>query len=152
MRNGHSLRWLLPNALRAAAELATARLALQRIRPRDVLERNRRVAEQTGREAHCPDAPETARACDEVAFFINRMAARVPWRADCLVQALAGQNWLARRGIASEIVVGTAKRESGAFESHAWLRHGGRVLLGGDISTYLPMLDPVTDSDNGRSG
>lgn len=149
MRNGHPLRWLLPNALRAAKELAAARLTLQRIRPRDVLERNRRAAQAAARAAQSPDPPETARQCDEVAFFINRMAARVPWRADCLVQALAGQNWLMRRGIASEIVVGTAKRETGAFESHAWLRCGGRVLLGGDISTYLPMLD--TGSDSGPS-
>jgi len=70
---------------------------------------------------------EIARRCDEAAFFISRMAARVPWRSDC---------------IPSEIVVGAAKAANGQFNAHAWLRHGDRIVLGGDISRFQPLLEP----------
>ncbi|MET4131835.1 hypothetical protein ABIE62_000951 [Porphyrobacter sp. MBR-155] len=104
-----------------------------------MMERNRKVAILRATE----NSPaEIVRRCDEAAFFISRMAARVPWRSDCLVQALAGQRWLARLSIPSEIVVGTAKLANGQFDAHAWLRHGDRVVLGGDISRFQPLLKP----------
>ena len=142
MRDQYPLPQLLLKALRATGELLRGRIALGRIKPNDVLERNRRVAVRLSGSAPRTSSANVARSTAEAAFFINRMAARVPWRADCLVQALAGQNWLAREGIISEIVVGTAKRPDGTFESHAWLRQQGRIVLGGDISTYQPLLDP----------
>ena len=142
MRQDYSLPRLVLNALRAAVDLAGARIALRTIKPQRVLERNREVADLVARKAALLPPEETARRCDRVAFFINRMAPRVPWRSDCLVQALAGQRWLAREGIASEIGVGTAIGEGGAFEAHAWLRHGERILLGGDIARFSPLLHP----------
>jgi len=144
MRQEYSLPHLLLKALRATVALARARLELRRITPQDILARNRAIAAQVARRMPLSAPASIDRAADEAAFFINRMAARVPWRSDCLVQALAGQHWLAQRGIVSEIVVGTAKRAGGSFESHAWLRQDGRVVLGGDISTYQPLLDPET--------
>jgi hypothetical protein len=81
-----------------------------------------------------------ARECDRAAFFIPRMAKRVPWRSDCLVQALAGQAWLAAGGIASEIRVGVGKPDAHLFEAHAWLIAGGHVLLGGDVTRYHPVI------------
>lgn len=142
MRDDYVLPQFLLKALRAARELAWGRVALGRIKPRDVLERNHRIAAELSRDAHLADPATIARSTADVAFFINRMAARVPWRADCLVQALAGQRWLAHDGVVSEIVVGTAKRADGSFESHAWLRQQGQIVLGGDIGTYQPLLDP----------
>jgi len=139
MRRDYPLPLLLTKALRAALALARGRLELRTVTPADIIARNRSIAAAlAGRTVPAG----SARAADEVAFFINRMAARVPWRSDCLVQALAGQRWLADAGIVSEIVVGTAKRADGSFESHAWLRQDGRIVLGGDISTYQPLLDP----------
>jgi hypothetical protein len=141
MRRDYPLPLLLTKALRAALALARARVELRRVTPADIIARNRSIAAAlAGRAA--PAANASGQAADEVAFFINRMAARVPWRSDCLVQALAGQRWLAGAGIVSEIVVGTAKRADGSFESHAWLRQNGRIVLGGDISSYQPLLDP----------
>lgn len=128
-------------ALIAAADLAAARLALRTIKPTDVIARNQRVA--AGVCAPLP-ADRVASACAEAAFIINRVAARMPWRSDCLVQALAGQRWLARAGVASEIVVGATKDEAGAVAAHAWLRTDDQVVLGGDISSYQTLLDPRT--------
>jgi hypothetical protein len=139
MRSAYSLPRFLVLALRGLIDLGTARIGLARIRPHGVMERNRKVAILRATE----NSPaEIVRRCDEAAFFISRMAARVPWRSDCLVQALAGQRWLARLGIPSEIVVGTAKLANGQFDAHAWLRHGDRVVLGGDISRFQPLLKP----------
>lgn len=141
MRSKYSLPRLLVLAMRGLIDLAVARVELSRIRPRGVLERNRKAAMLPSARR----APgQLARSCDEAAFIISRMAARVPWRSDCLVQALAGQRWLARQGIASEIVVGTAKGADGTFDAHAWLRQGDRIVLGGDISRFQPLLEPDT--------
>lgn len=142
MSHGYSLPALLSGALRAGIDLAAARIELRRIKPHDVVERNRRVAEHTVSPALPSDACHT---CDKAAFFISRMANRVPWRSDCLVQALAGQRWLARSNCASEIIVGAARRPDGSLEAHAWLRQGSRIVLGGDISTFQPLIDPGND-------
>lgn len=129
---------LLIASLRALWALALARWALHRIGAIGVVRRNT-DADQTAR-ALDPEIVTTR--CDTVAFVIPRIARRVPWRADCLVQALAGQSWLHADGIASEIVVGTARQADGSFEAHAWLRQGDRIILGGDIARFKPLLAP----------
>lgn len=75
---------------------------------------------------------------ERVAYAIPRVAARVPWRADCLVQAMAARRWLASRGIGSTIHFGVPKGKQPAFEAHAWLTVGERVVTGGNISGYIP--------------
>jgi Transglutaminase-like superfamily len=142
MRETYSTALLLLKAARAAHLLAKARMALRTVTPELVLQRNISVSEQAAQASPPPDPAGIARKCEEAAFFVSRMARRVPWRSDCLVQALAGQNWLVQEGIASEIVVGTAKQADGTFLSHAWLRHGPRIILGGDISIFNPLLEP----------
>lgn len=141
MRSAYSRPRLLALALRSVVDLGAARAELARIRPHAVIERNRSVAQLPPARL---DPAQLAQRCDEAAFFIGRMAARVPWRSDCLVQALAGQQWLARQGIVTEIVVGTAKGADGTFDAHAWLRQGDRIVLGGDISRFQPLLEPDT--------
>lgn len=142
MRETYSAGQLLLKAIRAGLGLAAARLALRTITPDKVLRRNIAIRQQVAQLSRTPDDADVLRLCDEAGLFINRMAARVPWRSDCLVQALAGQQWLASEGIASEIVVGTAKQADGTFLSHAWLRVDSRIVLGGDISLYSPLLAP----------
>lgn len=138
------------HALRAACELALARLFLHRTQPPEVLRRNAQSARAASmRKSAEPDAGAQAR-CDRVIAFIAAMALRVPWRADCLVQAMAAQRWLARKGLASEIVVGAAKHPDGSFEAHAWLVRGGAVILGGDVARFEPLLDSSTAASRRR--
>ena len=69
----------------------------------------------------CVAAP-SAEAINETAALselLAHRASRLVPGAQCLQRALAGRVWLARRGIASEIVVGFRKR--GLLEGHAWL-------------------------------
>ncbi|MFN3990815.1 MAG: lasso peptide biosynthesis B2 protein [Erythrobacter sp.] len=127
-------------AARALASLAAARAQLYRTTPADILALNASASARTAAMAGALSPEDCAAHCDKVAFFIPRMAARVPWRADCLVQAMAGQRWLMRQGVASEIVIGTAKLVPGEFEAHAWLVCEGRIVLGGDISRFSPLI------------
>ncbi|MEE4153466.1 MAG: lasso peptide biosynthesis B2 protein [Erythrobacter sp.] len=130
-------------ALIAGLELARARGLLAKTSPLDVLRLNDRSAIAAA-AAPLTRSQEQAthdwRICHEVAYAIKGMARRVPWRSDCLVQAMAAQHWLMRRGIASEIVIGTATGRQSEFEAHAWLAREGEVLLGGDISRFETLL------------
>ncbi|MEO5578105.1 MAG: lasso peptide biosynthesis B2 protein [Sphingomicrobium sp.] len=79
---------------------------------------------------------------ERVAFFIPRVAARLPWRTDCLVQALAAQRWLGRNAIATTLTLGVQRDKPSDFEAHAWLTAGDRIVTGGDISGYVPLTRP----------
>lgn len=126
-------------AAEALVALAHARLILHRTRPDDILARNR--ATET---VHPRSVTDTTEACEQIAYVIPRLVLRLPWRADCLVQALAAQSMLRRRHVPSTIAVGTAKHPDGRFEAHAWLSCRGEIVLGGDIARFEPLLDSHT--------
>lgn len=84
-------------------------------------------------------SPEEECLIKRVAHVIPRVAARLPWRADCLVQATAAKRWLSASGIASTIHFGVLREKQPAFEAHAWLTVGTRIVTGGDISGYVPL-------------
>lgn len=126
---------LWPCLILAVWELALARLALGRQSARDLLGRAQDPLSGSG----APDPALPAR----VAWAIPRVAARVPWRADCLVQAMAARRWLARAGIATDLWIGTRKDRAPGFEAHAWLCHDGAVITGGDIGGFVPLVTPA---------
>ncbi|WP_295634738.1 lasso peptide biosynthesis B2 protein [Novosphingobium sp.] len=78
-----------------------------------------------------------ARIVERVAFAIPAIALRVPWRADCMVQAIAAQNWLGRYNIPSTMTIGVRKDAAAGFGAHAWLAVGDVLVTGGDISGYV---------------
>jgi hypothetical protein len=80
-------------------------------------------------------APAGLEHVDRIVFAVRAMGARVPWRSDCLVQALAAQHWLASMGIGSSIHLGV-KPSKAPIDAHAWLKVGDRILLGGDVADY----------------
>ena len=79
-----------------------------------------------------------------VSRAVPRAARRVPWRSDCFVQALAAQFFLANHGVGSELFIGVRK-DGDKFSAHAWLRHDGLTITGGDFSSYHPIVTPETD-------
>ena len=86
--------------------------------------------------------PGQAALVERVAYLIPRVAARVPWRADCQVQAIAAERWLARHGVATTLTLGVPRDKPADFEAHAWLSAGTRIVTGGDISGYVPLNLP----------
>lgn len=128
---------LVPVALRAVLELGLARLQHLHLVPSRIQALNREVAGlgETG-----PTNQEAI--VDDVAFVIPRVAARLPWRSDCLIQAMAAQRWLKSKGICSSISIGVTKPADGEFSAHAWLKFGDRIVTGGDITPFSPLLVP----------
>ena len=72
-------------------------------------------------------------AIAQVRWAITGVAARFPVSATCLVQALAGDAILRRKGLPSELYIGVRVRANSAvpFAAHAWVECEGGVAIGG---------------------
>jgi hypothetical protein len=123
--------WL--DVLTATSELAIARI---------------RVC-VSGAERILADAPvprpltsgqQATERVQRVRLAIARASHRVPWRADCLMQAMAAQHWLRRHRIDTALSIGVAGKLGRSFEAHAWLTHADTVVTGGDVGGYVPLL------------
>jgi hypothetical protein len=136
--------------MRAVVELARARAALGRVDPKQLASLSRETSQ--GSSVERSGLPLVAR----VAWAVPAAASVVPWRSDCLVQALAARRWLAAEGIATALHLG-ARRADGrdtrrdrearsSLEAHAWLTCGDRIVTGGDISGYVPFTPPASSS------
>ena len=124
---------------RADADLlARAWLALSRARARLWVNRSPDLAPPHVRGT--PPPPEqSARLVRSVSLAVNRAARLVP-AATCLAQAIAARELLARRGVSTDLRLGVARGDDGCVTAHAWLEHGGHVVLGERERTYQPLL------------
>ena len=115
--------------VQAVLALGPARLRLRRFDPRHLA-------------TPAAAAPPLSAADRALAVRVGRAVARaarlVPWRSDCLVQALAAKGWLARAGLPTRIELGTRRDAGGAMLAHAWLLAGDLVVTGGDVAAYVP--------------
>src|SRR5205823_1564843 len=77
-----------------------------------------------------------------VKWAISAAAPRMPWRCDCLPQALAAERWLRRCYLQPSLFVGVAKDENGGLLAHAWVQCKGVTVVGGDIRHFTVLIDP----------
>jgi len=87
-----------------------------------------------------PSRPASPRDGDRVGWAVEAVARRLPG-ATCLVQSLAAQALLRRRGYLPELHIGVRGRGRDAalpLEAHAWLECNGRVVAGAvdDLAEY----------------
>lgn len=137
--------WLVRYSARGLYELTRARIAFGRLEAKAIPLRNRRSLSSS-----TPEPGITQSAVARITYVLPRLSDRLPWRSDCLVQAIAAQNWLTTKGAASEIQIGVENPKGGKFGAHAWLLHDGMVVTGGDISQYQVILaDSRTRGDSG---
>lgn len=127
---------------RSIMELAIARIAHRRMPIEGVHDLNHRSAAHGRSPAHAQ--PGDAELVSRVAYILPRVAEYMPWRADCLVQAMAAQRWLDTKGIATSILIGVDK-PAGQFDAHAWLQHGDRVVTGGQVARFTVLLETAAD-------
>jgi hypothetical protein len=120
--------------LKAVRELAIARVQVSIQRPQQLFAARKTDLQKPSRNT----TASATQIVDRVCWAIGVASRRMPWRTNCLVQACAAQRWLTREGIATDLVVGVRKGQ--AFEAHAWLRHDARTVLGGDVSSYVPII------------
>lgn len=134
--------WLIVYGTRGLVELVRARLAFDRLEARAILARNGVVAAA----AHTDPGRVNPALALRIGYIIPRISARLPWRSDCVIQAMAAQSWLAAYGLISEIQIGVERPDDGPFGAHAWLVHGGTIVTGGDIARYELLIgeSPVT--------
>jgi hypothetical protein len=116
---------------RAVFELAAARLRLGSKQARSLI--------AAGPVPVTKLDPVQSALVERLAYAIPRVAARLPWRADCMVQALAAERWLRVNGIPSTLTLGVPRDKPTNFEAHAWLTAGDRIVTGGDVSGYVPL-------------
>ena len=67
----------------------------------------------------------------DISQAVNRAAHHIPWKAKCLVQAMAGKFMLRCRKVESTLYLGVAKENEDQLKAHAWLRCGRQVVCGG---------------------
>ncbi len=67
-----------------------------------------------------------------VAWSIYAAARHVPWRSDCLIQAMAAAKWLRSYGHEPSFELGVWQADQGNLRAHAWLSLDGRILVGGE--------------------
>jgi hypothetical protein len=117
-------------ALLTAEILATYGRVLVELRRRDI----RSVAGSLrGRGELRDDADRAA----ELGRAVMRVLAHAPRRSRCLVQSLVLTRMLARRGIASALVIGVAP--AGEFAAHAWIESDGIPVLPPLASKFEPL-------------
>ena len=126
--------WVARLTPQALAAMFRGRLAFGRLEAAEIPKRNAAAA-----KAEVADAADELLA-DRIGFIIVRLAKRLPWRSDCMIQAIAAQEWLARLGMASEIRIGVERPEDGPFAAHAWLVRKERIITGGDVARYSLLL------------
>lgn len=136
------LGWLLLYCMRGLFELVRARIIFARFEAKTIPQRNKRARALAGKSISIPEA-DLAR----IAYVIPRISDRLPWRSDCLIQSIAGQNWLCARGAYGEIQIGVENPQDGKFGAHAWLLHGDSVVTGGDIAQYDLILSDSQPKD-----
>lgn len=122
----------------AAKELAIARLRHASVPVADLLRELRRPA------APAAALPAVERATVErIGWAVAAAGARVPWRSDCLLQAMAADRWLRRLGAAPEFFIGVDKDAAGGLRAHAWVRCDGIAVTGGSCEGLTHLVAPA---------
>lgn len=128
------LRKVTPRRL---ADVAWAAVLLGRARLRTREGGLARAAASDDPQAPWPPLSDAQRSIiNRTAWAIAVAARYVPWRSDCLVQALAARDWLTSHGIESRLAIGVPHQKGAQFEAHAWLLSYGITVTGGDVARY----------------
>ena len=81
-----------------------------------------------------------------IAWAVSAVARRLPSRTTCLVEALAAEAMLRRRGFAPTLRIGVREPGSDAtlLEAHAWVECAGSVVIGGraNLADYAVFSEP----------
>ncbi|GMN03022.1 lasso peptide biosynthesis B2 protein [Erythrobacter sp. MTPC3] len=77
--------------------------------------------------------PMQRKQAGDIGRIIKRIARQQKFQAVCFPQAITGRWVLGRRGIPSQIVIGTRPdKDSGGIAMHAWLEVGDLIVTGQD--------------------
>lgn len=125
----------------AAMALLRARIRFARVPVQQLIgDLKARSAAQPGVDPmHLADPLQLTR----LSWAIGVAAAQVPWRSDCLIQVIAADQMLRRRGHTADFCLGLRKSEMGNLTAHAWLQCGDVVVTGGAVDGLSVILGPT---------
>ena len=85
--------------------------------------------------------PATIGETELISWAIASATARVPWRSDCLLQAMAASMWLDRIERSYKLNIGVRKNDLDELEAHAWLTSGDITVTGNlpDLGRFSTM-------------
>ena len=87
-----------------------------------------------------PPVADSALAVRQVRAAFGSIHRWVPWRLTCLIRAVAAHQILARRGIASNLVLSVTPASGRTVDAHAWLEAAGIVVTGRhEKEKYVPI-------------
>lgn len=90
---------------------------------------------------------------EKAVWAVAAASAHVPWRSDCLIQAMAASRWLRRHGYRPVFHLGAARStEDGLIQAHAWLSLDGGVILGGDESSRFATFSAPAGAEQRTKG
>lgn len=78
-------------------------------------------------------------SAERIAYLVEVASRHHFLKPSCLENGLILSGLLNNRGFESNLKIGTYKT-NGKFEAHAWVEHQGRVILGGPVERYAPLL------------
>jgi hypothetical protein len=85
-------------------------------------------------------SPRERYPAQSIGRVVQTTSRHVPGEKTCLVQALAAQVLLVRRGHPATLHIGAYKTDEGAFQAHAWVECEGEVVIGGyELERYTPL-------------
>jgi hypothetical protein len=88
------------------------------------------------------DPPERLATIRRVRLAVARALRNVPGSPTCLPQALAARGMLERRGIESQLYIGTERDAHGTPRFHAWLKVGNEWVTGHCDESRYALLAP----------
>ena len=102
--------------------------------------------------------PKTSRSPDHrlnletLSWAVEAAARCVPWRADCLIQAIATARWLNKHGYPAVFYLGVQENADGRIAGHAWVSVNGGVVTGRPVEGYATLLGPPPADTDVKSG
>jgi hypothetical protein len=93
--------------------------------------------------AHDPETNARVRA---VGWAIRLIAGRVPFRSNCLPQAIAARALLGRRGLPVTVYFGAAFATRDSLKAHAWAQSGAITLTGNSARRGFHIVARFTHS------
>lgn len=88
-----------------------------------------KLLERTKQQPQQEITPERLQKHREIAASIKTLSQHVPWKTECLVEALCARQMLAVRRIPNTVYFGVSKTKSDV-KAHAWVESGGLILVG----------------------
>jgi hypothetical protein len=135
----NSERFSLSQKLRLALEILRSYVRMRlRLTHKDLPSILRDVRQQL-------PSPVVEHSLDEVltAIRLGRAAARalapLPFDSRCLVRSLVLSDLLARRGVASRMIIGV--KTGAEFEAHAWIEVSGAQVVAGEAAEYDRLVE-----------